>query len=256
MGAPSTLVLRRQQGPVALGAGGRWATTAELVPVRSERCTIAATRDGALRLSTVEHLFAALAGLGIREGVAIDVCGPEVPLLDGGASAFVTALASLGVPASPAALVVAAEGVIEVGPSRYAFMPADGTHVAVDVAFAEIGYAAGASWDGDAASFTEGIAPARTFGLEDEVAALVSRGLASHVSPESVVVLGRERVLSSGRPFAVDEPARHKLLDLIGDLYLHGGPPRGAVVVSRPGHGATHEAVARALASGLLVRTA
>jgi UDP-3-O-[3-hydroxymyristoyl] N-acetylglucosamine deacetylase len=63
-----------------------------------------------------------------------------------------------------------------------------------------------------------------------------------------------DRVLSAGAPFLADEPARHKLLDLVGDLYLYGGPPRGRVRATRPGHGATHEAMRRALAEGLVAR--
>ncbi len=67
-----------------------------------------------------------------------------------------------------------------------------------------------------------------------------------------VVVIGPE-ILARGRPFEADEPARHKLLDLIGDLFLYGGPPRGSVSASRPGHWATHEAMQRAREAGVLV---
>jgi UDP-3-O-[3-hydroxymyristoyl] N-acetylglucosamine deacetylase len=70
-----------------------------------------------------------------------------------------------------------------------------------------------------------------------------------------VVVIGAE-ILAAGRPFAPDEPARHKLLDLVGDLFLYGGPPRGSVAAYRPGHWATHEAVRRAREAGVLVSLA
>ena len=110
-----------------------------------------------------------------------------------------------------------------------------------------------ASWDGAPASFRSSFAPARTFGFFREVASLAERGLASHVAAESVVVIGDD-ILSAGRPFSADEPARHKLLDLAGDLYLHGGPPLGRVRAIRPGHAATHEAVRRALETGILDR--
>ena len=87
-----------------------------------------------------------------------------------------------------------------------------------------------------------------------EVEALAERGLASHVSPESVVMFTPDAVLHSGRPFEDDEPARHKLLDLAGDLFVHGGPPIGRVIAHRPGHAATHAAIAEARSLGMVSR--
>jgi hypothetical protein len=94
---------------------------------------------------------------------------------------------------------------------------------------------------------------ARAFGFAHEVDALAARGLASHVAQESVVVITTDGVLSAGPRFRPDEPARHELLDLVGDLDVHGGPSVGSVRAVRPGHAATHEAVRRALAEDLLV---
>lgn len=252
-GAPARLVLRRADGPVTLGRPDATRTPiAALSIATTDRSTTVASRDGALRIATVEHLFAALAGLGIRSGVAIEIEGPEVPLVDGAALAFAEGLASLDVPASPPSLRIVAEGIVEVGPARYELAPASSVSLEVEVAFESIGLVARAAWDGTAARFVAEIAPARTFGLEHEVMELVARGLASHVSPESVLVLGRDRVLSSGRPVMPAEPARHKLLDLAGDLYLHGGPPRGRVRALRPGHAWTHQVVREALGRGLV----
>src|SRR5690606_8548586 len=112
-----------------------------------------------------------------------------------------------------------------------------------------------AAWRGDPDDFRERIAPARTFGFAHELDSLLARDLARHVDPASVVVLAVDRVLSAGPPFRADEPARHKLLDLIGDLYAHGGPPAGTVHAIRPGHAATHEAVRRALEEGIVLVT-
>jgi UDP-3-O-[3-hydroxymyristoyl] N-acetylglucosamine deacetylase len=148
--------------------------------------------------------------------------------------------------------VVARAGVIEVGASRYELRPG-ALSVEVDVDFDDARLERRARWDGDAGDFRDRIATARTFGLAAEIDALLARGLASHVTPETVVVIAKDRVLHAGAPFRPDEPARHKLLDLVGDLYAHGGPPRGVVRASRPGHAATHEAMRRALADGLLV---
>ena len=115
-----------------------------------------------------------------------------------------------------------------------------------------------ATWSGDRADFVARIASARTFGFAHEVDALLARGLAQHVAASSVVVIAPDVIHHAGRPFTADEPARHKLLDLIGDLYAHGGPFRGRIHATRPGHAATHAAMARAreegvIASGLFV---
>jgi UDP-3-O-acyl-N-acetylglucosamine deacetylase len=66
------------------------------------------------------------------------------------------------------------------------------------------------------------------------------------------VVIGAE-ILCAGAPFSPDEPARHKLLDLAGDLFVYGGPPRGTVSAYRPGHWSTHEAMRVAIARGVIV---
>ena len=253
--------LSRREGPVVLrlSGGGEGGSRGEhpreeLSVIDTTRSTTVATPGGAARLATVEHLFAALGGLSIHEGVAIEVEGREVPLLDGGASAFVAALRALGLSGSEPSLRVVSEAVFEVGQSRYELAPMDGVVVEVEIDFGDPRIAPRARWEGDASDFARRIAPARTFGFEREVPELLARGLAGHVAPESVIVIGDDRVLAAGAPYSADEPARHKLLDLVGDLWLHGGPPRGRVRATRPGHAATHEAVRRALASGAMVR--
>jgi UDP-3-O-[3-hydroxymyristoyl] N-acetylglucosamine deacetylase len=203
-------------------------------------------------VGTVEHLFAALAGAGIRSGVSIEIEGPEVPLVDGGARAFFDVLAGLEIEASDPSLRVAREAMIEVGESRYEFRPGARIELDVEVDF-DPRLERRARWSDDPADFRERIATARTFGFDHEVEHLLARGLANHVTPESVVVICKDRILSAGAPFEADEPARHKLLDLIGDLYLHGGPPRGLIRATRPGHAATHEAMRRAVMDGVLI---
>ena len=204
------------------------------------------------RLSTVEHLFSALAGLGFHEGVAIDVEGPELPLLDGAARRYCEALRGLAVAPSAPLLEVKQAGVVAVGPCRYELELGDGVQVEVHAVFEDTRLEAFASWDGDAADYEARIAPARTFAFAHEIEHLLARGLASHVEPTSVVVIAREGLLSAGDPAAWDEPVRHKLLDLIGELFLYGGPPRGVVRATRPGHYVTHEAMRRAIAEGLV----
>jgi UDP-3-O-[3-hydroxymyristoyl] N-acetylglucosamine deacetylase len=238
---------------VVLSANGRSARVDEFSVVSTERATTVEAHGGAIRVATVEHLFAALAGLGIHRDLAIEIDGAEMPLLDGGASAWCAALEGLCfAPVAPPSRVVR-DASFAVGASRYTFSPGD--HVRVDVRFELEGHdalASKASWDGDAADFLARIAPARTFALEHEVEALAARGLAKHVDPESVLVLTPDAILHAGRAAAHDEPVRHKLLDLLGDLYVHGGPPLGHVRAARPGHAANAAAMRRAITEGIV----
>lgn len=244
-GAAARVSLARCDGAVTLNG----TPIAALRVVDTERETTVETARG--RVRTVEHLFAALAGIGVREGMAIEVEGGEVPLADGGAAKWCDAIGAIGVTRAPPLRVVKS-GVIEIGRSRYSFVVE--VEIEIEVEVEVDGEVEVARWRGDAEDFRARIAPARTFAFARDVDALASRGLASHVDPESVVVIGDGVVHCAGRPFAKDEPARHKLLDLVGDSYLYGGPPIGRVRAFRPGHGATHAAMTRARELGIVAR--
>jgi UDP-3-O-[3-hydroxymyristoyl] N-acetylglucosamine deacetylase len=211
-------------------------------------------RGGALRVGTVEHLFSAFAGLGVRDGVVVEVVGGELPLVDGGARAWCDAIASIGARRSAPRLRVTREARYEVGLSVYRLARGDEVDVRVRVELDDARLVPDAAWSGDANDFVERIAPARTFALARELDELLRRGLALRADPASVVVVTPDAILSSGRAFSADEPARHKLLDFLGDLYLYGGPFVGSVSAHRPGHAATHRALARALDEGVLER--
>jgi UDP-3-O-[3-hydroxymyristoyl] N-acetylglucosamine deacetylase len=221
------------------------------VPLRDVR--VVATRRattieaGGRRISTIEHLLAAFGGLGIHEGVSIEVVGDELPLLDGGARTYCDALCELGVRGSAARLEVVRDGEVRVGESSYFFQRARGSRLEVTIDFNDSRLTPKAAWEGDPDDFQARIAPARTFAFADDVRALAMAGAVSHVTPDSVIVLGSREILCAGEPFAADEPVRHKLLDLAGDLFLYGGPPRGTVIARRPGHGPTHAAMREAL---------
>jgi UDP-3-O-[3-hydroxymyristoyl] N-acetylglucosamine deacetylase len=179
------------------------------------------------RVATVEHLLGACAGMGVHEGLLIEIHGDEAPLLDGGARLWCELLAELDVRPSPPPLVVLEQGVVEVGASRYTFA-VGARQLRVRVDYGDARLSKEASWAGDAEDFRGRIAPARTF------------------------LVAPEEIHWAGRPFEADEPARHKLLDLAGDLFLYGGPPEGTLEAVRPGHGATHEAMRVALERGLV----
>jgi len=251
-GAPVRVTLQARPGPVALATPQAEAALDQLRVVSTARATTVESRDGRVRIGTVEHAFAALAGLGIRGGLRLVVEGPEMPLLDGGALAWCHALLALDLPSTGPSLRVTREAAFEVGPSRFELAPGPGVDVAVQIDLGDARFAPEARWQGIPADFVERIAPARTFTLARDVEELVRRGLARHVDPASVVVIAPDAVHHAGRPFTPDEPARHKLLDLMGDLYLHGGPPAGRLRAIRPGHASNDRAIRRALDEGIL----
>ena len=253
-GALCSVRLGRSAGPV------RFATRHGVYPLAS--CRLLRTDQGVqlglgehARIDLVEHLLAALGGLGIFEGLVLEVSGPELPLLDGGARAWCFALRALGLTPSAPALEVARSVSLAVGQSQYWFWPAPSPSVEVEIDFAAPGIGQQAArWDGSASAFEATIAPARTFGFAADAARLKSAGRAAHVDQRAVIVLDeRGYPLSQGTHVAPGELARHKLLDLIGDLYLYGGPSRGGLRARLPGHAATHGAVREALRLGGLL---
>jgi UDP-3-O-[3-hydroxymyristoyl] N-acetylglucosamine deacetylase len=255
-GARCSVVLERRPGPLLFNIAGHEATLADIVVTRTDHGVSIRSRRGSDEVDLVEHLFAAFAGLSIRSGITTTLPGPEVPLLDGGATELSRALLALGAPRQGPALFVADKGTIEVEDAEYEFEPLDSIEVGVEVDFerGDIGRQS-ARFTGNATRFLSEIAPARTFGFAADAEKLRARGRARFVDPHSVIVLDEEgRVLPPGSPPRTNELARHKLLDLMGDLFVHGGPPRGRVSARRPGHRATHQAVARALERGFLLR--
>ncbi|MCL2451226.1 MAG: UDP-3-O-acyl-N-acetylglucosamine deacetylase [Polyangiaceae bacterium] len=251
-GRPVRVVLRASGGPVVLRAGGCEAEARALSVVSAQWGTTVEAAGGAFRVATVEHALAALAGLGVYTGVAVEIDGPEMPLLDGAAATWCAALDALRLRACPPRLRVARAASVVLGASCYDFKPGDGVAVRVCFETDDVRLAPDARWDGDPDDFRARIAPARTFVLARDLATIERLGLARHVDPRAVVAITKDAIHCAGRPFEPDEPARHKLLDLVGDLYLHGGPPRGMVVARRPGHAATWQAICRARDEGIL----
>lgn len=255
-GHPSRLVLSRAEGPLVLARGDAEAQLAELQVTRADRGVTVTSADGRVTIDLVEHLLAALGGLGVREGVRVSVDDGEPPLLDGGARKFAEALVAIGASrdAAPRLEITRAATLSGGGASSYRFLPGASTRLHVAVRFrAPVGEEE-AAWDGDPRDFLERIAPARTFGWIDEHAALLAAGRARGVDLESVLVLSDAGPIAGCRPREPGEIARHKLLDLIGDLTLHGGPPRGTIEAFAPGHAATHRVMAEALRAGIVAR--
>ncbi|MDP9150893.1 MAG: UDP-3-O-acyl-N-acetylglucosamine deacetylase [Myxococcota bacterium] len=252
-GLPSRVTVEACDGPLHLAANGVRVPLRQLSVASTHRSTTVRARGGRLNVAMVEHALAALAGLGVREGCTLAIEGPEMPLLDGGSAGWCDAMLALGLRVGRPTIRVASEALIGVGASRYELSPCDGVDIGVRLELADGRVAPEAHWAGEAHDFRARIAPARTFALADDLEELGRRGLARHVDPTAVVVITPDAIHCAGRPFAADEPARHKLLDLLGDMVLFGGPPSGRVRALRPGHAANVEALRRAWEDGVFV---
>jgi UDP-3-O-[3-hydroxymyristoyl] N-acetylglucosamine deacetylase len=206
-------------------------------------------RDG-VSIGTVEHLLAALAGLGVDD-VLVEVDGPEVPVLDGSAAPFVILLHEAGLrPLAAPRLHLKVLRPVEVvhGTKTARLVPAEHFEIRYTIGFdhpllRQQSFAVRLT----PRSFTDQVAPARTFGFLREVEMLRKNGLALGGSLENAVVIGETGVLNNKLRFE-DEFARHKVLDAVGDLALLGHPLLGRLEATKAGH-ALHAAVARKLVS-------
>jgi UDP-3-O-[3-hydroxymyristoyl] N-acetylglucosamine deacetylase len=205
------------------------------------------SRDG-LSVETVEHLLSALLALGVDD-VLVEVDGPEVPILDGSAAPFVFLIHEAGLRPQPAQrqyLKVLRPVEVVRGTKSARLVPADQFEVGYTIGFDHplLRHQA-ASFVVNPETFSEAIAPARTFGFLREVETLRRRGLALGGSLENAVVIGETGVLNNKLRFE-DEFVRHKILDAIGDLALLGHPLHCRLEAVKAGH-ALHAALAQKL---------
>ncbi len=187
---------------------------------------------------TVEHLLAALVGLGV-DNVVVDLDQPEVPIMDGSAASFVYLLHEAGLRRLSAPrryLKVFRPVSLSRGDKRIALYPSDHFKVTYSISFDHpLLRHMTRTLTVTETSFVDEIAPARTFGFLKEVETLRRKGLALGGSLENAVVLGDTGILNSRLRFE-DEFVRHKILDAIGDLALVGYPVIGHLVAHRGGH--------------------
>jgi UDP-3-O-[3-hydroxymyristoyl] N-acetylglucosamine deacetylase len=213
-------------------------------------CTTLA--DGTTRIATVEHLLAALAGLGV-DNATIDVDGPEVPVMDGSAAPFVFLIECVGVAAQPAlrrAIRLTKTVAVADGQRSAALEPAPaGLTVDFEIAFDSpvIGHQARRT-ELDAATFKRDLARARTFGFLADVEQLRAAGLALGGSLDNAVVIDGDRVLNDGGLRYPDEFVRHKILDCVGDLFLAGAPLIARFTGRRTGHALNRRLLAKVFA--------
>ncbi len=214
--------------------------------------TTIGNRRGA-RVQTVEHLLAAVAGIGL-DNVLIDIEGPEPPAMDGSAAPFARVLARAGLDrlAAPRRVIRVVKPVeVALDGRRARFEPAPRSEIDVTISYDDpvIGSQRAAFALGPERSperFVREVAPARTFAFLAEVDALRESGLARGGSLENCVVLDRSGVMNADGLRFANEFARHKALDALGDLALAGRPILGRYVADRPGH-ALNNAALRAL---------
>src|SRR5579871_1707723 len=219
--------------------------------IATEFATVLGDQDGPL-VSTAEHVLAALRGMGV-DNATIEVDGPEVPIMDGSAAAFVAAIDQAGVVSQSAArrfVQVLRPVQVAIGDSFGELRPnASGFRAEVEIDFANpvIGrqnYVLDLSPE----RFRREISRARTFGCVNDVARLWSAGFALGASFDNSVVFDETRLLNSEGLRYSDECVRHKVLDVIGDLALAGLPLLGTFRSFRGGHKLNHAVLTALLA--------
>ncbi|HEY5106517.1 MAG TPA: UDP-3-O-acyl-N-acetylglucosamine deacetylase [Caulobacteraceae bacterium] len=202
-----------------------------------------------LTVSTIEHLMASLAALGIDNAV-VELDGSEVPIMDGSAAPFVRLLDRAGrrPQGAPRRYLEVLEPIEVVdGDKRVKLAPAAGFEVAFEIAFpSEAIGRQSVDLVIDEQSFREELADCRTFGFAHEVDALRAAGLARGGSLDNVVVIEGDGILNPEGLRRPDEFVRHKAVDAIGDLYLLGAPLLGRYEGVRAGH-AMNNVLARAV---------
>lgn len=217
-------------------------------------CT-AIGKSGDGRVSTIEHLMAALAALEI-DNVTVEVDGPEIPIMDGSSQPFIFLIECAGIveQEAPRQWIEVLKPVTVTALGKSARLEPIGADEKRDRFTVDCGIefdhpvikSQSMTFDLTSERFKSEISRARTFGFAERVEELWSRGLALGGSLKNAVVVSQDKVLNEEGLRFEDEFVRHKVLDCIGDLYLAGGPIIGRFTGSCAGH-AMHNKLLRAL---------
>lgn len=205
-------------------------------------CTVV-TNDDEVEVSTIEHIMAALYGCGIQNAM-IDVSGPEVPILDGSAAPFVSAILSKGIVdlnVPVRAFKVLKPVTVQVGDAVATLSPSDHLEIDFEIDFvdAAIGQQSKALNMANGA-FVRELSDSRTFCRNADVKAMHAKGLALGGTLDNAVVVDGDKVLSPSGLRHEDEAVRHKMLDALGDLATAGAPILGHYRGNRAGHALTN----------------
>jgi UDP-3-O-[3-hydroxymyristoyl] N-acetylglucosamine deacetylase len=205
------------------------------------------------RVSTVEHLLSAFAGLGI-DNAYIDLNAPEVPIMDGSAGPFVFLVQSAGIEEQNVAkqfIRIKKTVIMEDGDKWARFEPFDGFKVSFTIDFehpAFTGRPQQVDVDFSSTSFVREVSRARTFGFMKDIEKLRENNLALGGSMDNAIVVDDYRVLNEDGLRYEDEFVRHKVLDAIGDLYLLGHSLIGAFNGYKSGHEVNNKLLRKLLA--------
>lgn len=204
--------------------------------------------NGDVRISTVEHLLSALAGMGI-DNVIIEVNADEVPIMDGSAGPFVFLIQSAGIQEQNAAkkfIRIIKPLEVQDGEKKASFLPFNGFKVSFAIDFDHPvfkGRKLDASVDFSSTSFVKEVSRARTFGFMHEIEYMRSKGLAKGGSVDNAIVVDKYRILNEDGLRYDDEFVKHKVLDAIGDLYLLGASLIGEYRAYKSGHGLNNKSL-------------
>ena len=209
--------------------------------------------ENGVRISTVEHLLSAVAGIGI-DNLFVDVNGPEVPIMDGSAAPFVFLIQSGGIKEQSVAkrfIRIRKQVEVKDGDKWARFEPFDGFRVGFCIDFDHPAFAPEnqvAELDFSTTSFVKEVSRARTFGFMRDIEMLRGRKLAQGVSLDNAIGLDDYRVLNEDGLRYEDEFVKHKILDAIGDLYLLGHSLIGAFRGFKSGHALNNQLLRTLLA--------
>ncbi|MCK6455972.1 MAG: UDP-3-O-acyl-N-acetylglucosamine deacetylase [Phycisphaerae bacterium] len=246
--------------PASAGSGVQFVRVDTPAPVRipaqvqhvGKRARRTSLQNGTAAVETIEHCMAALHGLGV-DNVEIEIHGGELPGGDGSSLPFVHALRDAGLVSQDRAfepLIIQDTIRVQDGDAELIASPGspDELNIIYDLDYGPDGllprqiYAVRVT----DTSFCDEIAPARTFLFEQEAEQFRALGLGKHLTYKDVLVIGPNGAIENEFRFA-NECVRHKILDLIGDLYLAGRAVRGKIYAYRSGHALNHELVRRLL---------
>ncbi len=208
--------------------------------VRDTRLSSCLERNG-VRVSTVEHLMSALAGLGV-DNAYVDLTDAEVPIMDGSAGPFVFLLQSAGIEEQNARkkfIRILKPVEVRDGDKWVRFEPHNGFKLTMSIDFAHPVFdktPQSVTVDFSTTSYVKEVSRARTFGFMQDVETMRAQGLALGGSLDNAIVMDEYRVLNTDGLRYEDEFVKHKVLDAIGDLYLLGHPLIGAFSGHKTGH--------------------
>ena len=241
------ILLTLRPAPVDTGIVFRRVDLPKPVELRARPENVTDTRlsttleSNSVKVSTVEHLMSAFAGLGI-DNVYVDLSGAEVPIMDGSAGPFVFLIQSAGIMEQTAPKrFIRIRKPIEVrdGDKWARFEPWDGFKVSFTIDFDHPIFRNSsqvATIDFSTTSFVKEISRARTFGFMSHLETLRQNGLARGGGLDNAIVMDDFRILNEDGLRYEDEFVKHKILDAIGDLYLLGHPLIGAFSAKKSGH--------------------